>query len=230
MHKVIRNDAPNELIIKDKEWKEQLRLNPTLKPDWEAFSKTVLRKQTISKLEDMYGGCCCYCESKIKNTSYPEIEHFKPKSDFPELCFDYDNLHFSCKRCNLAKWKNYSIKMFNPSDDNPETFINYIGEIAISIDKDERGTEMIDILKLNDRTDLKEERSKYLNPFVRQYELIVEALEVIGNSADQNISVIKPFIDNFISLVDINSHHGESYCSMIKHNFSDKVEMLKEVL
>ena len=114
MHKVKRNTCPSKLSEKDKEWRNSLKLNPKLKPNWKEFSKTIVKKETITSLEDMYKGCCCYCESKIKCTSYPEIEHFKPKSEYPELCFDYNNLHYSCKRCNLAKGSFYNEEMINP--------------------------------------------------------------------------------------------------------------------
>lgn len=47
MHKVLRNKGPLKLIKKDKEWKNSLKLNPKLKPNWEEFSKTVAKKETI---------------------------------------------------------------------------------------------------------------------------------------------------------------------------------------
>ena len=169
MHKVERNEAPLGLIQKDKEWKEKLIINEDLNHNWGKFSKSALKKETLNKLKDMYGGCCCYCEGKPSSVSYAEIEHFKPKSKFKELCFDYSNLHYSCKRCNLAKGANFNSKMFNSSDEDPENYINYIGEIAVSVDTDGHGSEMIDVLKLNERADLKEERSKYFNEFTRNF-------------------------------------------------------------
>ncbi|MFT5874374.1 MAG: hypothetical protein ACI8WT_003335 [Clostridium sp.] len=230
MHKVERNEAPLELIQKDKEWKNQLIIDQNLNHDWNKFSKTTLKKEILKNLKHMYGGCCCYCEGKPGSVSYAEIEHFKPKSIFKELCFDYSNLHYSCKRCNLAKGNKINSIMFNPIDDDPEDYINYIGEIAVSIDIDELGTEMIDVLKLNERSDLKEERSKYFSKFTRDFELIVKALQEVDIFTEQSINLIKPFINEFINVVECKSKHGESYCTMIKHNFSDKVEMLKEVL
>lgn len=229
MHKVKRNEAPLGLIQKDKEWKEQLIINQDLNHNWDKFSKTVLKKETLKQLKGMYGGCCCYCEGKPGSVSYAEIEHFRPKSNFKELCFDYSNLHYSCKRCNLAKGAKFNGKMFDTSEDNPENYINYIGEIAVGIDIDGRGSEMINVLKLNERAELKEERSKYFNTFTRNYELIIEVLEECIQT-NENINFVKPFINEFVSSVECKSKHGESYCTMIKHNFSDKIRMLKEVL
>lgn len=231
MHKVQRNKGPLKLIKKDEEWKNSLKINTNLKPNWEELSRTVAKKETISMLEEMYKGCCCYCESKIKSTSYPEIEHFKPKSQYPELCFDYSNLHYSCKRCNLAKGSYYDDNIISPSDENPEEYIEYIGELAVSIDNNKRGTTMIDVLKLNERADLKEERIKYLNEFSQNYELIISAIEMIlNNKGSKDMNIIKPFITNFVENVKIKSKHGESYCTMIKHNFFDKLDALMEVL
>ena len=231
MHKVSRNKGPLKLIEKDKEWKNLLIINPKLKPNWEEFSKTIAKKETIVMLDEMYNGCCCYCESKIKNASYPEIEHFKPKSQYPELCFDYSNLHYSCKRCNLAKGSYYNDDLISPSDENPEEYIRYIGELAISIDNNKRGTAMIDLVKLNERSDLKEERIRYLNEFSKNYELLISAIEMILNDKDSgDMSIVKPFIINFIENVKIKSKHGESYCTMIKHNFFDKLDILMEFL
>ncbi|EJO5347323.1 TIGR02646 family protein [Clostridium botulinum] len=231
MHRVDRNKAPLKLSEKDKEWRHLLKINPKLKPNWEEFSKTVAKKETIFMLEEMYDGCCCYCESKLKSTSYPEIEHFKPKIKYPELCFDYNNLHYSCKRCNVSKGSNYNENMISPSDENPEEYIKYIGELAVSIDDNKRGNAMIDALNLNERADLKEERIKYLKEFSKNYELIISAIEmVVNNKEAKDISIVKPFIINFIENIKIKSAHGESYCTMIKHNFLDKLDPLIEVL
>lgn len=230
MHKVERNKAPLKLIEKDKAWKEKLKIDSNLKLDWEAFSKTSLKKEIILNLEDMYKGCCSYCESKINITSYPEIEHFKPKSLYPELCFDYSNLHYSCKRCNLAKGSNYNSDMINPSDDNPEEYIKYIGELAVSINDNKRGTVMIESLKLNDRADLRDERIKYLNEFSRNYELLITTIEELLSRGADDLNLVRPFIISFIENVNIKSGHGESYCTMIRQNFLDKADMLKSFL
>lgn len=230
MHRVQRNKGPLKLSKKDKEWKNSLKLDSSLKPNWEKFSKTVVKKETIVMLEEMYKGCCCYCESKIKSTSYPEIEHFKPKSKYPELCFDYNNLHYSCKRCNIAKGSYYSDDIISPSDENPEEYIRYIGELAVSTDNNKRGITMIDVIKLNERSDLKDERIKYLNEFSKNYELLIAAIETLLNNDSKDMKVVKPFIINFIENVKIKSNHGESYCTMIKHNFLDKLDILMEFL
>ena len=50
------------------------------------------------RLEEMYNGHCCYCESDVGVAEYGHIEHRKPKKKFPGNCFDWNNLHLSCTR------------------------------------------------------------------------------------------------------------------------------------
>jgi len=58
-------------------------------------------------LDGMSYGNCAYCESKINASRSAQVEHFKPKSLFPTLTYDWDNYFLSCNGCNgtkLDKW------------------------------------------------------------------------------------------------------------------------------
>lgn len=63
----------------------------------------------------MFKGCCAYCEGSYEGTSYPQIEHFKPKSLYPELMFDYNNMNLACQMCNMTKLGKYDEKLINPT-------------------------------------------------------------------------------------------------------------------
>lgn len=85
-------------------------------------------------LERMYrneeGQClCCYCESVIDIVSFPNIEHLKPKAKdkFPELTFDWDNLHVACTLCNGAKSDKYDDchPILDPVDDPVSGHLGY---------------------------------------------------------------------------------------------------------
>ena len=54
-------------------------------------------------LETMYQKLCCYCENHVGPIRAGQIEHRKPAAQFPELSFEWDNLHLSCSGCNRAK-------------------------------------------------------------------------------------------------------------------------------
>ena len=60
-------------------------------------------RQYRSYLRNDFGGHCAYCtshESEIGGEDCFEIDHFRPKSKFPELVNDYKNLYYSCHGCN----------------------------------------------------------------------------------------------------------------------------------
>ena len=50
-------------------------------------------------LNVVFGGLCAYCEETTKG----EIDHFRPKSQFPHLVYSWSNWLFACHECNNAK-------------------------------------------------------------------------------------------------------------------------------
>lgn len=56
--------------------------------------------------------CCAYClmhEAFARGVENFELDHFKPKSKFPELRDTYTNIYYSCHPCNQSKaaiWPN----------------------------------------------------------------------------------------------------------------------------
>ena len=63
---------------------------------------------------------CCFCERKVSAGEPGHIEHFRPKSGYKKddkaklvkpgyywLAYDFENLFFSCNRCNTSYKKNY---------------------------------------------------------------------------------------------------------------------------
>lgn len=87
-------------------------------------------KELLIKLHNK---SCCYCESRVTNVAYGDIEHFRPKLGYRQdeddnfhkpgyfwLAYDWNNLLFSCQICNQKYKKNYfplkdSSKRCNPS-------------------------------------------------------------------------------------------------------------------
>jgi uncharacterized protein (TIGR02646 family) len=112
----------------------------------------------------MYASYCCYCEGNSELTGYLEIEHYKPKSLFPELSFDWDNLHYSCSRCNKNKGNKWdeNAPILDPVRDFPEQHL-YFKEVILDCNKeDERTSNTINHLKLN-RIELLNVRTKLLS-------------------------------------------------------------------
>ncbi len=46
---------------------------------------------------------CSYCESAIGHRGEGQVEHFKPKSLFPSLAYEWDNYFLACGGCNRPK-------------------------------------------------------------------------------------------------------------------------------
>ncbi|MDP2159202.1 MAG: hypothetical protein Q8K02_01870, partial [Flavobacterium sp.] len=62
---------------------------------------------------------CCFCEAKFTDNSYGDVEHFRPKKAYKKngargltypgyywLAYNWDNLMFSCEKCNRSYKKN----------------------------------------------------------------------------------------------------------------------------
>ncbi|RUM61225.1 MAG: TIGR02646 family protein [Persephonella sp.] len=120
-------------------------------------------------------GMCAYCESKLKENSY-HIEHFRKRSLFPELTFDYNNLFLSCNNENsCGKHKDrYGLTkdefntIYSPLYINLDEFeYSYTGEI---LGKTPKAKKTIEVFNLNERS-LVEKRKKIIKSieFCREY-------------------------------------------------------------
>jgi uncharacterized protein (TIGR02646 family) len=83
---------------------------------------------------------CVYCERITDATDYFHIEHFYPKSRYPEFCFEWTNLFVGCRRCNQngAKGDLDTLKtpILHPENDFVEKYLAYsefTGEIEALI-------------------------------------------------------------------------------------------------
>ena len=98
MHWVDRGDEPTDLAeIRDNfttRWIDHYRRSIGDKPPndhrWTQF---------IEDLRKVFSELCGYCERRPRG----QVDHFKPKSKFPELVYEWDNWIFSCAECNSSK-------------------------------------------------------------------------------------------------------------------------------
>lgn len=83
--------------------------------DSSIYGDTTVKEQLI---DDQHGKCC-FCESKFLETSYGDVEHFRPKGAYQKLnstklnypgyywlAYDWENLMFSCEKCNRSYKRN----------------------------------------------------------------------------------------------------------------------------
>ncbi len=83
--------------------KQNRTVNPEIsKCSWQTFAKKV--KPFLLKQSQYH---CSYCDKYFINNDESEVEHYKPKAQYPELEFDWENLFASCPTCNKQKEKDY---------------------------------------------------------------------------------------------------------------------------
>ena len=112
-------------------------------------------------LERVFAGLCAYCENACRG----EVDHFQPKSIFPELVYDWANWLLSCYDCNHAKgdkWPTGGYVDPCATSPRPEIFFDFdtlTGEIVpkagLSSTRRRVAQTMIDDLKLNEHPHLK---------------------------------------------------------------------------
>jgi hypothetical protein len=104
---------------------------------------------------------CMYCESKISHIDHAHIEHIKPKDQFPELEFDWNNLGYACPKCNNQKHNKYheDTPFINPYDEDPQNHIAAGLAMLFPRQGSERGELTIKEIGLN-RPELLEKRGE----------------------------------------------------------------------
>jgi len=167
---VTRISEPPVLAKNAARWLEALEL---------IQSNNKATKAQINQAQNKYGKCA-YCESKITVVTYGAIEHFYPKSQYPDLTFTWKNLLLSCDKCNDANHKGTNFPLdditgnpllIDPTDGvtDPNTHLEFIwdeiAKLASVYGRDQRGTIVKDIFDLNGlrgRKELINHRSQYI--------------------------------------------------------------------
>jgi len=179
MIQVLRNVKPQILQANAETWTtEYLRArnnyadNPTpeLKKEVEKLEKKYNHDQVKDALKSMFKKKCAFCESTITHIDYGQIEHFKPKSIYPDQCFEWNNFLLSCAICNGTGSKGNKFPLeaeggpfINPTTEDPDDFFKFeydnVLKLFIVYPKNRRAVTMLGIIKLN-REDLAERRTK----------------------------------------------------------------------
>ncbi len=57
---------------------------------------------------------CAFCDGPIGSESRETVEHFRPKSQFPELAYAWDNLFPCCDLCQNNKLEKFDEALLKP--------------------------------------------------------------------------------------------------------------------
>ncbi len=175
MIKVQRTPKPEILRRNEAKWTKEIASANTP----EATQKAIERyrhKEIKEALVQLFAGKCAYCESKITQVDYGDIEHFKPKSKYPLEAVKWENLLLSCKRCNSPAYKGDKFPsqsegglLVNPCDDEPNDHFRFEfdvqAKLAIVIGKTKRGETSEKIYGLN-KPDLLKQHSTQIRRLV----------------------------------------------------------------
>lgn len=165
---VTRSGKPEILKNREQSWLNALNKAVTEEQKKQAANK-YRHPQVKQALDTMFHGKCAYCESKIKHVSYPHIEHYRPKSKYPHLTFEWTNLLLGCGICNSAEFKGDNFPeaeeggpYIDPCVDDPDEHFDFLydpnAKLTSVYGKTERGRKTEGDLGLN-RQELRTQRS-----------------------------------------------------------------------
>jgi len=135
MNKIERTkiERPECLVKKSKDWTKKLIEKRKIKKNywnWHRYNNKNVEHILIENLSVLTNFCCSYCGiyPLMQNVGSRSIDHFKPKSKFPELAFEWTNLFVVCEDCQKIKKDSYpQIEPIKP--DNLEYDFDYWFEI-----------------------------------------------------------------------------------------------------
>jgi uncharacterized protein (TIGR02646 family) len=174
MIKIDKKSEPNILVTNKTTWLSALMLYVNSGQKIPDSVKNKYNHDDIkATLKDETHGKCMYCESPISVVSPEHIEHYRPKSIYPNLTFEWTNLGLACPWCNIKKDNNFdeNCTIINPYIDNPDDHFISLGTMICHKPGDNRSQLTELLLELN-RPELMESRKNRIDairPLIDQY-------------------------------------------------------------
>ena len=148
------------------------------------------------------GRKCAYCECRVRE-SYNDVEHYRPKNIYYWLGHKWDNLLYACEECNRTYKKaefplrdetkkdlaNQNISqeeplIVNPVVEDPSKHIKFNRHMAIHIT--DKGKYTVELFKLNNRSELVEDRKGIFE----EYNILCNAIKLLTETlASKNLSI-----------------------------------------
>ncbi|MFT4927363.1 MAG: hypothetical protein ACI8WB_003470 [Phenylobacterium sp.] len=96
-------------------------------------SKNYNHADVVNVLKPMFHGKCYLCERD--NIQDVEVEHFKPHMSVEADKFDWDNLYYSCSRCNSIKGSTH-VGLLDCADNSVDVFREIIVKMSLATNDD----------------------------------------------------------------------------------------------
>ncbi|QHM59361.1 hypothetical protein C7M46_00004 [Pediococcus pentosaceus] len=130
---------------------------------------------------------CCYCEAPLDQQGlYMQVEHFHPKSRYPDEVVSWDNLLPVCPTCNSRKRELDTIKVpfIDPSEQNPQNLFTINNYRYVPKKNNEKARKTIEVLGLNSVDKLVLNRFAVGNALLERIEKLYKSVSV--NQDDYN--------------------------------------------
>jgi len=72
------------------------------------FLRSLEWRELRQKVIERYGAKCMCCGYTSNDKSRIHVDHIKPRSLYPSLALDFENLQVLCRACNKAKGNKHS--------------------------------------------------------------------------------------------------------------------------
>jgi uncharacterized protein (TIGR02646 family) len=202
-----------------------------LHPEWH-YKEDAIRTPLFERSHQK----CAYCECKVADGGYLEVDHFMPKSLYPQSVFEWSNLLPSCGQCNRYKLDHDTGEeaIINPYEIDPDEAF-YYKSVAIKV-KDGAYSEMaaqtIEVCRLN-RDPLLDARSRILPKLTKTSEALETAITGYNNAMNEKDK--NKFLRNIreaVSTVELTQQDTETYAGFCRHFFKndDIYKKAKELL
>lgn len=101
------------------QWGERNQENPGARFSWYQFEGRSAREHILPSLAAQTAEHCSFCDAfPVRGVSNETVEHFRPKSRYPELAYSWSNLYYCCDACQSAKGEKWDDLLINPDADD----------------------------------------------------------------------------------------------------------------
>lgn len=227
MIKLERKNKPQILVDNQAQW--QLALDSAVakygsykeipKKEKESLISYYRHSQIKEPLFESSHEKCAFCECKPGEGGNIEVEHFKPKSIYPELTFEWSNFLPTCRKCNGSKLDHDtgSTPIINPYETDPEEIFYYSDIRVQAIDHNEIARTTIEVCGLNS-VRLMKPRSEILVSLHDFSDAIQQAVEEYRNCGSERQRVHRSRkLAESIERIEVLANHTERYSAFCKY-------------
>lgn len=117
MRKLVRTASPDCLRADAPEWSDDYlaarKADPRHPFSWRSQRCYREIRRELARMTQEH---CAFCDGQVGTESRETVEHFRPKSLFPALAYQWDNLFLCCDLCQSSKNERFNEGLLRPDD------------------------------------------------------------------------------------------------------------------